>query len=122
VRNRFEIRATADRLLNRLKGLTDDLMVREDAVEAIATTWKDAPDTLILLKAVAQSDDPVAYVQARAVQALAENWKDDPGTMPLLITLAQSDENGNVGEAAMRGLTQGSDGVTTPPEAMPQGN
>jgi hypothetical protein len=109
VRNRFEIRATADRLLNLLKGLTDDddLMVKQDAVEAIATTWKDAPDTLILLKAVAQSDDPVGYVQARAVQALAENWKDDPGTMPLLMTLAQSDEGGNVGEAAMRGLTQG---------------
>jgi hypothetical protein len=107
VRNRFQIRATADRLLNLLKGLTDDLMVREDAVEAIATTWKDAPDTLILLKAVAQSDDPVGYVQARAARALAENWKDDPDTMPLLMTLAQSDEYGNLGEAAMQCLTQG---------------
>jgi hypothetical protein len=109
VRNRFEIRATADRLLNRLKGLTDDddFMVKEDAVEAIATTWKDAPDTLILLKAVAQSDDPVGYVQARAARALAENWKDDPDTMPLLMTLAQSDEHGNLGQVAMQCLTQG---------------
>jgi predicted NACHT family NTPase len=109
VRNRFEIAATADRLFDLLKDLVQDIhsMTRLDAVNAIATTWKDSPDTLILLKAVAQSDDPVGYVQALAARVLAENWKDDPDTMPLLKTLAQSDEYGNVAEAAMQCLTQG---------------
>jgi len=107
VRNRVEIKATADRLLDLLKDLTDDFMVREEAIRAIATTWKDSHDTLLLLKAVAQSAGDPYYVQMMAVRGLAENWKDDPDTFPLLMKLAESDENGNVGNAAIQELLKG---------------
>jgi hypothetical protein len=107
VRNRVEIKATSDRLLDLLKGLTNDLMVKEDAVEAIATTWKDAPDTLPLLKTVAQSESERDDVRGIAVRALAQNWKDHPDTFPLLMKLAESDEYGSIGDLAMRLLLQG---------------
>ena len=111
VRNRVDIKETADRLLDRLKGLTDgdDPMEKEEAIRVIATIWKDAPETLNLLKAIAQSDRYCYhyYIQVIAVEGLAENWKNDPDTFPILMELAKSDENGNVGNAAIQKLLKG---------------
>ncbi|MEQ9233909.1 NACHT domain-containing protein [Coleofasciculus sp. E2-BRE-01] len=111
VRNRVDIKETADKMLDRLKGLTDgdDPIEKEEAIRVIATIWKDAPETLNLLKAIAQSDRYCYhdYTQLIAVKGLAENWKNDPDTFLLLMELAKSDENGHVGNAAIQKLLKG---------------
>ena len=112
VRNRVDIKETSDKLLDRLKSLTDDPdypMEKEEAIRVIATIWKDAPETLNLLKAIAQSERYCYhdYTQLIAIEGLAENWKNDPDTFPLLMEMAKSDENGNVGNAAIQKLLKG---------------
>ena len=95
VRNRSGIAAATTQLLNRLKNLRkydlpflyyyepygDEASVvreiRTQAVAAIATTWKDDPDTLAWLKQRAQFDDN-EDVRYAALQELARGWKDEP--------------------------------------------
>jgi hypothetical protein len=67
--------------------------VRRAAVQELARGWKDDPETLPILKQLAQSDDDW-NVRRAAVQELARGWKDDPETLPILKQLAQSDDNG----------------------------
>lgn len=122
VTNRSVISLTATQLLNQLKGLTkydlnysyvlsdkETRLVFEictKAVAAIATTWKDDPDTLPWLKSRTHSDKNSTVRQA-AVHALAQGWKDDPDTLPWLTSLAQSNELPDVRRAAVRELSQG---------------
>jgi hypothetical protein len=80
--------------------------VRQAAVQELARGWKDDPETLPLLKQLAQSDDNWA-VRRAAVQELARGWKDDPETLPLLKQLAQSDDNWDVRYAAVQELARG---------------
>ena len=77
--------------------------IGKQAVAAVAATWKDDPETLPLLKQLAQSDDD-GDVRNAAVQELARGWKDDPETLPILKQLAQSDERGNWGYVAVQEL------------------
>ncbi|MEG4813629.1 HEAT repeat domain-containing protein, partial [Microcoleus sp. K5-D4] len=53
----------------------------------LARGWKDDPETLPLLKQLAQSDDnwDVRYT---AVQELAQGWKDEPGIFEWLGDIA----------------------------------
>ncbi len=99
VRNRNAIASTATRLLKRLKSLTkydpySSHFYRKDyeiffrtietkAVTAIATTWKEDPDTLPWLKTLAVSDGD-EFVRMGAVIELARSWKEDPDTLPIL--------------------------------------
>jgi predicted NACHT family NTPase len=99
VRNRSAIASTATRLLKRLKSLTkydpysshfyrkdDEIFFRTietKAVTAIATTWKEDPDTLPWLKTLAVSDGD-EFVRMGAVIELARSWKEDPDTLPIL--------------------------------------
>jgi predicted NACHT family NTPase len=122
VRNRLVLASTATQLLNQLKGLTKyDLnyyyesaseeaslihQIRTKAVAAVATTWKDDPDTLPWLKERACSDDNSSVRQA-AVQELARGWKDDPDTLPWLKQWASSADNMSVRAAAVRELARG---------------
>ena len=122
VRNRSSIAATTDQLLNQMKGLTQyDLpyyyephedeanlvrKIRAQAVSSVATTWKDDPDTLPILKERAQTDDEWAVRQA-AVEELARGWKDDPDTLPILKQRAQTDDNEYVRQAAVEELARG---------------
>jgi predicted NACHT family NTPase len=120
VRNKAALAPTANKLLNKLKGLVeerdcDELLtvgefivmshVRNQAVVAIATAWKDQPDTFPWLKICAQDED--AFVRQAAVQELARGWKDCPETLTILKTLAQSDAEAFVRQAAQEGLARG---------------
>jgi len=120
VRNKAALAPTANKLLNKLKGLVeerdcDELLsveeftvmthVRNQAVVAIATAWKDQPDTFPWLKTCAQDED--AFVRQAAVQELARGWKDCPETLTILKTLAQSDAEAFVRQASQEGLARG---------------
>ena len=121
VRNRNTIEGIASQLRDRVKELTKYgnitrskppeyhslvYQIRKQAVAAIAATWKDDPETLPILKQLAQLDDD-GYVRQAAVQELARGWKDDPETLPILKQLAQSDDNSDVRQAAVEELARG---------------
>jgi hypothetical protein len=113
IRNRFQIKETDNRLLKQMKGLTQHegylgrvFQWASQAVEAIATTWKEDPDTLLWLKACAQSDNN-EDVRFAAVQELVNGWKDDPETLPILKTRALSDDDGDVRGVAVHELARG---------------
>ncbi|MBD2740254.1 NACHT domain-containing protein [Coleofasciculus sp. FACHB-1120] len=95
VRNRSAITATASKLLNHLKDLTTQVsvnfVVRQQAVSAIATTWKEELETLTWLKTLAQSTDEMdTYVRYIAVGEVANGWKDNPANLLWLKTCACS--------------------------------
>jgi hypothetical protein len=56
------------------------------AVQALVRAWKDDPDTLQWLKALAQSDKD-RWLQQEAVKALAQGWKDNPHVQSFLASL-----------------------------------
>lgn len=120
VRNKAAISPTANMLLNKLKGLVeerdcDELLtlgefteitrVRNQAVVAIATVWKDQLDTFLWLKTCAHDED--AFVRQAAVQELARGWRDYPETLTILKTIAQSDAEAFVRQTAHEGLARG---------------
>jgi predicted NACHT family NTPase len=122
VRNRSLIAPTATQLLNQLKGLTKydlpyyykpygkeaDLVweIRAKAVAAVATIWKDDPDTLPLLKELAQMNNDWIVRQV-TVEALARVFTDDPHTLAILKHRAQSDDDWRVRLTAMQALARG---------------
>jgi predicted NACHT family NTPase len=105
VRNRSRLEATATKLINSLKSLTqyeDDELpydyeeedpfykIRTQAVTAIAKTWKDEPDTLSWLKTRVVSDQYWTVRQA-AVREIARGWKDNLETLSWLKSQGQKD-------------------------------
>jgi predicted NACHT family NTPase len=80
--------------------------IHTQAVAAVATTWKDSPDTLPLLKQWATADEN-EHVRQAAVEALAHGWKDDPDTLPLLKQRATADDHEYVRRAAVEELASG---------------
>ncbi|MEG4010045.1 HEAT repeat domain-containing protein [Microcoleus sp. Pol11C1] len=123
VRKRNTIHGIASQLRERVKELTkyenitrftpqqDNpirlvYQIRRQAVAAIAATWKDDPETLPILKQLAESDDNW-YVRQAAVEELARGLKDDPETLPILKQRAQSDDDSPVRRAAVQELARG---------------
>ena len=93
VRNRFEIAAISDRLRDLLKSLTQEgFFLGMDAIKAIASTWKEHPDTLPWLKTVAQLGDD-EFVRGMAIEQIAKGWKEHSETRSWLKMLAKSDNN-----------------------------
>jgi HEAT repeat protein len=121
-RNCSVLEATATRLLNQLKGLTQynlpyyyepygdeaDLVweIRVKAVAAVAIIWKDDPDTLPLLKQWVQANNDWIVRQA-AVEALANVWKNDSDTITILKRRAQVDDDWRVRLTAIQALAHG---------------
>ncbi len=107
VRNRNAIASTDTQLLNTLKPLIYCAgKISTLAVSAVATTWKDDPDTLPWLKLHATKDDN-SDVRRTAVQELARGWKDDPDTLPLLKQRVQADDDSDVRRTAVQELARG---------------
>jgi predicted NACHT family NTPase len=125
VKNRQGIVAVDNQLLERLKELIhysyitylfeSDIdfeyfnlvkEIRTQAITTIATTWKQDPDTLPLLKQLIQFDDD-GRVRSAAIKELARGWKQDPDTLPLLKQLIQFDDDGDVRRAAIEELARG---------------
>ncbi|MEH2123212.1 HEAT repeat domain-containing protein [Nostoc sp.] len=121
VRNRLAIALTANKLLGKLKDLTQfDLWyyydshlntketmlvrkIRTQAVTAIATTWQESPDTKTWLKERATQDDN-GLMRRAAVEELANHFKDDPDTKIWLKERANQNGNAFVQRAAVREL------------------
>ncbi|MEG4289034.1 HEAT repeat domain-containing protein [Microcoleus sp. C2C3] len=80
--------------------------IRRQAVAAVATTWKDGPETLPWLKQLTQSDDNWA-VRGTAVKEIARGWKDHPETLPWLKQRAQSDDDSAVRFSALQEIARG---------------
>ncbi|BAY74281.1 signal transduction protein [Nostoc linckia NIES-25] len=78
------------------------------AVQELVRGWKDDPDTLPILKSLAQlihdRDNISAYV---AIQELARGWKDDPDTLPMLKSLTQFSEDRSIQTIAVQELARG---------------
>ncbi|MEQ8468619.1 NACHT domain-containing protein, partial [Coleofasciculus sp. E1-EBD-02] len=136
VKNRQGILETDNKLLERLKGLTEygymifmpysnraleflDLVeeIRTQAITAIATTWKEDPDTLPLLKQLIQFDDD-GDVRGAAVEELARGWKDEPDTLPLLKHLIQSDDDWDIRRAAIAAIEELAKGWKDDPDTL----
>jgi predicted NACHT family NTPase len=123
VRNRVLVATTATKLLNRLKELTQyDLNyyyqpyrdeeetklvqeIRTQAVLAVATTWKDDPDTLLWLKQLVNADEH-EDVRRAAVQELARNFKDHSDTLLWLKQQAIADNDWTVRQVALQELAR----------------
>jgi len=80
-----------------------DWIVRQAAARELTRGWKEDPETILLLKDRARSDENLAVRQA-AVQELARGWKDDAETLPWLKDRARSGENVYVRYMAVREL------------------
>lgn len=122
VRNRNAIASTDTQLLETLRGLIKyDLnypyeadgdekklvrKVRTQAISAVATTWKDDPDTLPWLKQRATTDDN-RDVRRAAVQKLAKGWKDHPDSLPIVKQRATNDDDSLVRFIALQLLAKG---------------
>ncbi len=106
VRNRSVIASTADKLVKVLKDRAiadNDWVVRRAAVQALASYFKDHPDTLPLLKDRATSGNNY-FIQGAAVEALASYFKDHPDTLPWLKDRATSDNHEDVRRVAVQAL------------------
>jgi predicted NACHT family NTPase len=114
---------TYTRLLRDLKGLTkyrsNDwlnlpyadanliLGIRGKAVAAIATIWKDAPETLPWLKTCALSDsDKDVDIRMSALEELAKGWRDDPDTLSIIKNCTLSDNHPSVQNTAVMMLAR----------------
>jgi hypothetical protein len=113
VKNRSQIRETNNKMLKQMKCLTQHegylgrvFQFASQAVEVIATTWKEDAETLLWLKACAQSNNN-EDVRCAAVWELARGWKDDPQTLPWLRTQILSNDNEYVRQVALRELAHG---------------
>ena len=116
VKNRFQIRDIDNKLLEQIKALTqyEDYLGRNyqflsQAVEAIATTWKDHPETLPWLQTCVQLNNNLwdLWVRKAAVHELARGWQDDFDTLPILKACIQSDSQPAVRQTAMEELVRG---------------
>ncbi|MGB3509173.1 MAG: HEAT repeat domain-containing protein [Microcoleaceae cyanobacterium] len=130
VRSRHGIGDVESRLLDRLKDLTgydldysykaDDSYsqeiyqknlslvreIRTQAVEVVATTWRDDPLTYTWLKQRVKSDSD-SYVRGEAMRQIATGWKNEPGILELLKQLVVSDDNSMARLEAMRQIATG---------------
>jgi hypothetical protein len=86
VRNRASIKATAVAVLEQLKktvtihNLDPDFYLK--GLNAIASIWKEAPETLPWLKSYIQLSQNSPAPEA-AIQVIAEGWKEDSETLSL---------------------------------------
>src|ERR1017187_9378200 len=92
--------------LSSLANVSQDWIVRRAAVQELARSWKDDPNTLPWLKERARSDKTDA-VRIAAVQELARGWKDDADTLPFLQDRVRSDAEDAVRSAAVQELARG---------------
>jgi predicted NACHT family NTPase len=120
VRNRKAIAKTADSLLERLKEFayqvsqfgdkpTDFKLVILSAkvIKAVATNWKNDPNTLIWLQQLIQSDDDHYYARSIAVQLLAQGWHEHPDTLTILQQIIQSGDHWYVRRIVVGELARG---------------
>jgi HEAT repeat protein len=107
VRNRHPTAAAANRALDRLESLAgrSESWIAIKAVRAIATHWKDHPDTLPLLKILGSSSEHWEVRVTAAVQ-LAQGWPNDPDTLPLLVALVRADTSESVRVTAVAQLAK----------------
>jgi hypothetical protein len=118
----FEVRSlqgiddVESRLLNRLKYLTGyelgyfyepydenaDLVceIRTQAVEIVATTWRDDPTYTWLKQRVVSDGDE--HVRREVVRQIATGWKHEPGILDLLKQWVVSDDSEYVRGEAVR--------------------
>jgi GTPase SAR1 family protein len=97
-----------DQARDRLRTLArwaDSVLVRGAALEALARSWHDEPETAELLGASA-ADDPDTYVRREAVRALAAHLPGDPATPDLLHERITSDHAAEVQGTALRWLAR----------------
>ncbi|MDE5120174.1 MAG: HEAT repeat domain-containing protein, partial [Trichodesmium sp. St19_bin1] len=80
--------------------------IRTQAVEIVATTWRDDPSTYAWLKQRVVSDDD-SDVRGEAVRQIATGWKHEPGILELLKQWVVSNENSHVRGEAVRQIATG---------------
>ncbi|MBS9769221.1 MAG: NACHT domain-containing protein, partial [Trichodesmium erythraeum GBRTRLIN201] len=80
--------------------------IRTQAVEIVATTWRDDPSTYAWLKQRVVSDED-SDVRREAVRQIATGWKHEPGILELLKQWVVSDEDSDVRREALRQIATG---------------
>ena len=110
VRNRAIITSLSNQLLNLLKGLFKDRSDKQTktflrAINAIATAWKDEPNTLNWLKQRAINDSD-GFVRVGALREVAKGWKDNPSILAWLKESAISNDYPYLRMAAVQELAR----------------
>ncbi|MEH1940747.1 MAG: HEAT repeat domain-containing protein [Nostoc sp.] len=118
VKNRSVIAPVANKLFGKVKDLTKydprsilkdratadkSDYVRRAGIQALASNFKDDPDTRSFLKDLTTTDNQW-YVRRAAIEALASNFKDDPDTHSILKDRATADNQWYVRRAAIEAL------------------
>ncbi|MDE5088179.1 MAG: HEAT repeat domain-containing protein, partial [Trichodesmium sp. St16_bin2-tuft] len=80
--------------------------IRTQAVEIVATTWRDDPLTYTWLKQRVESDDS-SDVRREALRQIVTGWKHEPGILDLLKQWVGSDESEYVRRQAVRQIATG---------------
>ncbi|WP_413167327.1 NACHT domain-containing protein [Capilliphycus salinus ALCB114379] len=80
--------------------------IRTKAVQTVANTWKERPDTLKFLKSRAENDED-SDVRVAAVEELAKGYNNHPDTLKFLKSRAENDEYWLVRRAAVEELAKG---------------
>lgn len=108
VRNRLLVAGTAHKLLHQIKELTkyDNEYVRQAAVQELARSFKDDPETLPWLKQQTTADTS-GTVRQVAVQELARNFRDNADILFWLKQCAKSDVDWTVRQVAVQELARG---------------
>ncbi|MCL2923963.1 MAG: HEAT repeat domain-containing protein, partial [Trichodesmium sp. MAG_R04] len=75
--------------------------IRTQAVEVVATTWRDDPLTYTWLKEKVESDN-ISSVRSEALRQIATGWKHQPEIFDLLKQWAESDDDPDVRCEALR--------------------
>ena len=110
VKNRALISGVDKRLLERMKALikrgASSAKALEKAINSVAITWTNDPDTIAFLKQAAISNDNW-QVCIKALEEIAKGWKDEPDTLAFLKQTATSDDSGLVRLKAFREIVRG---------------
>jgi len=79
--------------------------VRMRAVQVLARSWHDDPETLMIIKRATVDEDN--DVRKSAVQEFAWGWQDDPETLIIIKERAITDENSYVRKSAVQEFARG---------------
>jgi len=92
---------------------------REQALllRVLVDGWKDDPETLVILKQLAQQGENFYTSSPEALRMLVDGWKDDPETLVILKQLAQRGEN-NFSDSPPEALRTLVDGWKDDPETL----
>lgn len=99
------LRQKIQELLSTVCYLQHTYVLKIKIIHCIAEVWRTYPETLPLIKQLAQSND--VFVGMVAIQELAQGWREHPETLPLIKQIVQSNDIEYIRSTAVQELARG---------------